>query len=226
MGMWVITGASRGIGLQISLTALERGHDVLGTVRKAADAKRIERFGIEAALLDVNEPASVNKLRRRLNGMAVDVLVNNAAVGGGTSELLRLNCANLWRFMQTNVCGPLSVTRALLQNLRRGNRHLVVNMTTRMASLCEAGLDEHAISYEYRISKVALNMATRCVAREFPDLTFLLLHPGWVKTRMGGPRAPIEPAAAAAAIYDCILRSRRPGSAAFIEALTRRPISW
>ena len=95
---------------------------------------------------------------------------------------------------RVNALGPLLLTRALLQNLRAGDRRLVVNVSTNLASLSRTGTEDAAGWYAYRASKAALNMMTRCLAAELAPEGFacVALHPGWVRTDMGGAGAPLS----------------------------------
>jgi NAD(P)-dependent dehydrogenase (short-subunit alcohol dehydrogenase family) len=118
----------------------------------------------------------------------VDVLFNNAGVSSKSPKLELCTKEELTRVLAINSIGPVLVTKALLANVRRGERKLVVNITSQLGSIArnEGG------SYGYRASKAALNMFTSCMAKEHKDVTFIAMHPGWVQTDMGGQNAPLK----------------------------------
>jgi NAD(P)-dependent dehydrogenase (short-subunit alcohol dehydrogenase family) len=176
-GTWVLTGATRGIGFHLARAARSAGEDVSGTVRTKAAGRRLASAGIAAEMLDVADAASIREFAKRLANTSVDVLINNAAIGGGANELRLQKTADILRFVEVNTCGALLVTRALASNIRNSHCRLVVNVSSRMASIRGTADDEHPCAYAYRISKAALNMATQCLAREFEDVTFLALAP-------------------------------------------------
>jgi NAD(P)-dependent dehydrogenase (short-subunit alcohol dehydrogenase family) len=198
---WIVTGAGRGIGLSLVHTLDKRGSRVIAGVRRPGEAvsRLPERARVEA--LDVADAASVEAFARRLEGTPVDALVNNAGIGGEEEDLERLDVEGLLDYFRVNSLGPLRLVRALLPLLRKGRRKLVVNVTSRMGSLAQ---NEGGGYYGYRSSKAALNMITRNLALELgPEgFTCVAVHPGWVRTRMGGPGAPLSPRESAVKLVD------------------------
>jgi NAD(P)-dependent dehydrogenase (short-subunit alcohol dehydrogenase family) len=153
--------------------------------------------------LDVRNDAQVGALAAALRGAAVDVLVNNAGIAGDWSTTLgTFDVEEALRCFDTNALGAVRVTRALVPNLRAA-RGKVVNMTSRMGSIGDNGSGR---SYAYRMAKAALNMATRNIAHELKGFggIAIALHPGWVKTEMGGDGATEEIADAVARLVRSI----------------------
>jgi NAD(P)-dependent dehydrogenase (short-subunit alcohol dehydrogenase family) len=193
----VVTGANRGIGLGLTRAYAARGAEVWATARRPGDAKELLALARESGgrvrvhELDVRDDAQVAALAAALGGASVDVLINNAGIAGNWSTTLAtFDVEEALRCFDTNALGAVRVTRALVPNLR-ASRGKVVNMTSRMGSIGDNGSGR---SYAYRLSKAALNMATRNIAHELKGFggIAVALHPGWVKTEMGGDGATEE----------------------------------
>jgi len=188
----VVTGASRGIGLELCRQYQARGDAVIGVCRAVGQGLR--DLGIDVIEgVDVSEPASCQVLAGGLAGRSIDILVNNAGIlARDTLETLDFEVAR--RQFVVNSLGPLLVTRALLPNLERGSRVGIVS--SRMGSI---GDNRSGGFYGYRMSKAAANMAGVNLALDLADrgIAVMLLHPGMVATDMTGHRGiPIEAAAA------------------------------
>ena len=199
---WLITGASRGIGLEFVKQLLASGHDVIGTCRNpdgARDFWEIQadyKTRFRSLKLDVSDSLSIEAAAAKLSGLPIDVLVNNAGILRGNDDdgLMTLSFDDVIKSFQINAVGPMKVTRALIPNLRLASAPKVINITSRMGSLDD---NKSGGYYGYRMSKTALNMFTSCLKSEFKDVISVALHPGWVKTDMGGASAPTE-------IYDSV----------------------
>ncbi|MBX3376489.1 MAG: SDR family oxidoreductase [Phycisphaeraceae bacterium] len=187
MGVVLITGANRGIGLELARQMAARGRKVIGTARRPEEAAELQKVA-KVIALDVADEASVEGMAREVGDEAVDVLFNNAGVSSKSPKLEVCTKEELTRVLAINSIGPVLVTKALLGNVRKGERKLVVNVTSQLGSIArnEGG------SYGYRASKAALNMFTSCMAKEHKDVTFIAMHPGWVQTDMGGKNAPLK----------------------------------
>jgi len=201
----LITGAGRGIGLALAHILTHReAHTVIGTLRNPKDAQQadaLKALGAEIESLDVSDDASIAALGERLKGRPIDVLVNNAGVSSTQSRLADLTGEELRRVFQINAFAPMLVTRALMPSLRAGTRKVVMNISSQLGSIAN---NRGGSSYPYRASKSALNQLTRSQSAELaPDgFTCFIVHPGWVKTDMGGPGAPLSPEDSAAALAD------------------------
>ncbi|MEZ6233986.1 MAG: SDR family oxidoreductase [Phycisphaerales bacterium] len=199
----VVTGASRGIGLGLVKAMVSRRHAVIGTVRKDGDAAAVREAGASVEVVDVGDEGSIKALGARLGGRGIDVLVNNAGMSVSSATMADVDAEAMVRVFRVNAVGPLLVTRALLGNLRAGGRRVVVNISSVMGSI---GADAGPGSYIYRTSKTALNMVNRCLGKELAGEGFccVVMHPGWVRTDMGGSEAPLSVEESAAGLAGVI----------------------
>ncbi|MGE0172217.1 MAG: SDR family oxidoreductase [Oligoflexales bacterium] len=191
----LVTGANRGIGLGLVNQALKTGYNVFATCRNpdgARDLWELEhtyKDRLQILPLDVSDSTSVKNLKDRMpTNLAIDLLVNNAGIyQGGHKPLTEVNLADVEAMLNVNTIAPMRVTQALLPFLERAPNPVVANMSSKMGSIAD---NTSGASYGYRMSKTALNMFTKSLSIDFPKITAVVLHPGWVKTRMGGDGAP------------------------------------
>ena len=190
----LVTGANRGIGLELCRQLNDAGWSVIGACRSGSDALA----GVAEVLdgVDVADDAVVSVLRERLGDRAIDLLINNAGI------LQRQSLGNLdWDGMrkqfEVNALGPLRVTSALLDNLAPGAKVAIV--TSRMGSIDDNTSGSH---YGYRMSKAAVNIAGVSLARdlEHRGIPVILLHPGHVRTDMTRGSGQVDAATAAAGL--------------------------
>lgn len=188
---WLVTGANRGLGLEMARQLVHRGDTVIATARDVAGATALAGLGVRVEPLEVADADSVAALALRLDGAPIDVVVNNAGYGTRAPTLADLDVAELEHYFRVNAMGPLRVTKALLPNLRAGGARRVVQVTSKMGSIAD---NQRGGSYGYRASKAALNMINQSLSVDLREdgFTCVVLHPGWVKTDMGGARAPLD----------------------------------
>jgi len=216
----VITGANRGIGLELARQYLAHGHDVVAAVRRPDEAPALRALDASERLLvqacDVTDDASVAALGAALDGLAVDVLVNNAGVMGRMQALVDLDLADVMRTIDTNALGALRVTARVLPALLRGATRKIVNVTSGMGSI---GDNTSGGAYGYRMSKAALNMACRSMAVDLraQGVVAVVVNPGWVKTDMGGRSAPTPVEESAAKLIALIDRIGPSESGSFLD---------
>lgn len=191
----VITGANRGIGLELARQYVARGEVVEATVRDPARATELQALASESPgrlrlhACDVRDEQSVRAFARGLAAGGVDLLINNAGVKGAMESLEGQDLKDVMNTFDANTLGPIRVTRALLPRLREGPTKKLAHISSNLGSITDnttGGL------YGYRMSKVALNMANRSMAVDLREegMVCLVLSPGWVKTDMGGQSAP------------------------------------
>lgn len=191
----LITGAGRGIGLEFARQYAADGWTVLATVRDPAKGAPLAALGrqVEVHLLDVTDRASIAKLARELRDRPIDVLICNAGIYGDRpkQEFGAVDWTEWEAVLKTNVMAPLALAENFVDHLGRGERKLIVMMTSQMASTEEAS----GGAYIYRTSKAALNNVAKNLAEDLVSrgITVLAMDPGWVKTDMGGVSAPLTP---------------------------------
>lgn len=192
----LITGANRGLGLEFSKQYRAAGWKVIATARRPEEAADLKALGegVRIVTLDVTRPESVAALAATLAKTPIDLLINNAGQGVGLEPgaLGALKIDDFERVMQVNAIGPVRMTQALLPNLRAGKGKVIVGISSGLGSL---EWNRSGGYYGYRESKVALEMFMRSLAAELKGEGFICiaLDPGWVKTDMGGPNAPLTP---------------------------------
>jgi NAD(P)-dependent dehydrogenase (short-subunit alcohol dehydrogenase family) len=191
----VITGAGRGIGLALARSYVAAGATVIRTLRDPT-ASAEPALG-EVLPLEVADAGSVAALAEALADRPIDVLINNAGIIGpqGPSSL-ETDFDGFLNTLKINTLGPLRVTQALLPNLRL-SKHAprVAIISSRMGSLSYAKSDDIA----YRASKAAVNKIAQALATDLaPEgIAVASIHPGWVRTDMGGADADIDPVTSA-----------------------------
>ncbi len=193
----VITGANRGIGLELARHYQTAGWKVTGVCRE--DSTELNNLASTIiAGIDVTNPACVEMLAVKLSGQTVDLLINNA--GLLQDEVLgSINYDSLRVQMEVNAYAPLRICETLLPNLRKGSK--IANITSRMGSIAD---NDSGGRYGYRASKAAFNALGKSLAVDLKPrgIAIAQLHPGYVKTRMvkfGGLITPEESAAGLAA---------------------------
>ena len=220
----VVTGANRGLGLELCRQLKHAGAHVVGTARDPQTAVDLRALEVRVEALDVAEAESVESFAARLGDSKVDLLINNAGVGGAGEGIANLDFEDVERKLQVNTLGAMRVTQALLPNLRRGKGRKIAHLTSRMGSIGDNGEGGY---YAYRISKAALNMFNRSLAVELVGQGFVcvVLHPGWVRTRMGGATAPQTPEESARGMIELITRLRRQDTGRFFD-FTGAELPW
>ncbi len=181
MATYLVTGANRGIGLEFCQQLKERGNEVIATCRSST--KELDEIGVRIETdVDITSGESVLKLVQEIRGMKIDVLIQNAGILEKNS-LSNLDPESIRRQFEVNALSPLCFTRAMLNNLTKGSK--VILMTSRMGSIDD---NCSGSSYGYRMSKVALCMAGKSLSIDLRPMgvSVALLHPGLVSTRMTG----------------------------------------
>jgi len=201
----LITGANRGIGLELARQYAAAGWDVIGCCRKPkeADALKALKGNVEVKALDVAKPASITRLAAALKGRPIDVLLNNAGILGRRAGFGKAESKEFLGVMQVNVLGPLLMAESFWPLVKRSKLKKIVAITSGMGSISGGA---NGGSYAYRSSKAALNMIMKNLGNDLSakGITTAAISPGWVKTDMGGKSAPLAVGDSAAGIIKVI----------------------
>ncbi len=224
----LITGANRGIGLEFARQYAAEGADVIACCRapeKADALNALAKTGrLEVMALDVTSPNSVAALKAALGGRPIDVLINNAGVGGPRNEPGGAIDFDAWvETLKTNSIAPMLVSLALHDNLKAGKLKKLVTITSMMGSIANHG----GGAYAYRASKAAVNSVMHGLSKEWAKegIAVGIFHPGWVKTDMGGAGAPVTPQDSVKGLRAQIARLNASNSGAYLD-YAGKEIAW
>ena len=200
----LITGASRGLGLEHAKQYLEKDWEVIATARNpeaSPGLKALESNGsrlLRTVTLDVTDHERVEALAAELAGESLDILLNNAGTYGPKSAFEGMHYQSLesmdyelWREMhEINVMAVFKVAVCFKPHLEAAANPLLVNMSSDLGSIANNAMGQ---AHAYRSSKSALNMLTKGMAIEWQNITVIAMAPGWCRTDLGGPEAPVDP---------------------------------
>ncbi len=205
----LVVGASRGLGLGLAAELASRGWNVVGTVRDEAGAARLAAAGARVERVDIADHASAAALARSLAGEIFDLVFINAGIKGPEhQDAAQASDDEIATLFLVNAVAPVRIARALLDRVRDGIG-IVAFMSSDLGNI--AGNSDGYIEL-YRASKAALNSLVRSFTASIGGrrITVLAVHPGWVRTDMGGAEAPLSVEASCRGIADVV--ERRAGS--------------
>jgi NAD(P)-dependent dehydrogenase (short-subunit alcohol dehydrogenase family) len=217
----LVVGASRGIGLGVVKEFLARGWDVIATARQPAKAAALSDLSrshpgrVEIATLDMNDAERLDGFAEGLKGRTLDAVLINAGITGPAHQSANaVTAQEIGALMFTNAIAPIRLARHLINRIRGGTG--VLGFTSSMMG--SIALNQGG-SELYRASKAALNSLTRGMWGEVRGrgITLLTLHPGWVRTDMGGPAAPVSVEASARGLVDVMEREKGRHRHVFID---------
>ena len=215
----VVTGANRGLGLELTRQLLAAGDEVVATAREPKSADELQKVAAASdgrgtvVRLDVADPAGVEAASLQIGERfeAVDLLVNNAGIWsapgrperGSAGPLADLRAEPVLEVLRVNAVGPILVTQALASHLAAARPGVVVNLSSGLGSIAGVGSRGNVA---YGMSKAALNMLTRHLAAELAasGTIVVAMSPGWVATDMGGASAPLTPAESVRGILNVV----------------------
>jgi len=219
----LITGTSRGIGLEMVKYGIEQNWRVFACCRHPQQASSLLSVAslasgrVSVHVADMNELATIQALAYELRNEAIDILINNAGVYGSDKNSFGNVDAQSWlKTFQVNSIAPLKVAEALIEQLRLGDKKIIACMTSKMGSMADNG---YGNSYIYRSSKAALNAVVKSMSIDLRDdgIKCVALHPGWVKTDMGGPNAEITARESVTRLFNIILSLKLKDSGRFVD---------
>lgn len=193
----LITGSNRGIGLELVRQYADDNWHVFACCRLPEDADDLQKLAssnknISIHALDVSNSLQISALASELKDTSIDILFNNAGIYGpynanfgNTDEQQWLECFSI------NTISPMKVTEAFVNHVANSQLKIIASMSSKMGSMADNGSGG---SYLYRSSKAALNAVMTSVAIDLKPqgIKVAIMHPGWVKTDMGGPNAEIS----------------------------------
>jgi NAD(P)-dependent dehydrogenase (short-subunit alcohol dehydrogenase family) len=225
MPVVLVTGANRGLGFEFAKQYLADGWRVIATVREPSRAEALRALPGKAEIhpLDVTDFAAAAKLGKSLAHEPIDVLIANAGVSGPRAMPAQEVDAAAWgEVFRVNTMAPLAVAGAFLEALGHGGQRKAIAISSRLGSMAE---NNDGGMYVYRSSKAALNAVWRSFALDNPSLIATMLHPGWVRTDMGGPSAPVSPPESVAGMRKVIAGLGKPDSGRFFN-YDGTPLPW
>jgi NAD(P)-dependent dehydrogenase (short-subunit alcohol dehydrogenase family) len=191
----LITGANRGIGLELTRLYAEAGDTVFAFCRSPQAAENLKELAgrsggrVTVHEMDVSDENSIRAAASAIGGRAVDILINNAGIKGGTDQSLESPDTADWiESFKVMTIGPFRVVQTFLRNLRAASNPKVMTITSQIGAMAwpTGGF------YSYAAAKAGVNRVSRALAVDLKDQVIVnVIHPGWVKTDMGGPSADI-----------------------------------
>ena len=211
MSTVVVTGANRGLGLELTRVYAGRGDRVIAACRNPADATELTALTDYVHAVDMGDAQSIATFIDVIGDRTVDIVINNAGIdarnlGATDSErdVLTQTPEQLMRQIEVNAVGPWLLGRGLLPQLRRSDNARIVNVTSQIGSMEVSQRIGRDVGYA--VSKAALNMITVKLAVRLRDesITAIALHPGFLRTDMGGSAATMGPDESARQIADTV----------------------
>ena len=203
----LITGSNRGIGLELVRTFVDRNWHVLACCRRPHQAVELsaiaEESGGRVAIhpLDVADSEQIRSLVETCGDRSIDILFNNAGIAGPSPQRFGPIDTGEWlETLRINTLAPYHMAVAFVEQVARSRRRIIATIGSQLGSIAD---NTSGGRYAYRTSKAAVHMVMKGLAVDLADrrITSVALHPGWVKTNIGGPQAPVSPAESAAGLY-------------------------
>jgi NAD(P)-dependent dehydrogenase (short-subunit alcohol dehydrogenase family) len=220
----VITGANRGLGLELARVFASRGDEVWAGCRRPAEATELRSLTANVLAIDVGNAASIEQFATAVGDTPLDVLINNAGVDGRAlgvpddeRDVLQLDAELVLDEIRVNAIGPMLVSRLLVGALRAASNPRIVNISSTVGSMEVARRIGRDVGYV--TSKAALNMITVKLANrlEADRIIAVAVHPGLLRTALATPRGDLEdPAVGAAELVKLIDGLTREHSGSFV----------
>jgi NAD(P)-dependent dehydrogenase (short-subunit alcohol dehydrogenase family) len=222
MATILITGANRGIGLELSRQYLAAGNRIYACCRNPDSADNLNALanesegGLSVHPMDVSSEASIKACAEELYGTAIDIVINNAGISGGDHQTIGDADLDAWlHTIQVNTIGPFRVAEAFKAHLDAAANPKLITISSQVG----ASTFNMPGKYAYASSKAAVNKVMQNLASEWHSAGIIvgLLHPGWVQTDMGGAEAEITTEASAKGIRDVVEKMTLADSGKFFK---------
>jgi len=210
MGSILVTGSNRGIGLELVRSFAAKSWRVFAACRDPESAEELQELRSGHSLLsvhrlDVADGEAIKRLAAELRDLPIDILFNNAGIFGPAHQGFGETDAAGWlETLRVNTIAPLLMAECFVDNVSRSNRRIIASVGSLLGSLSDNTSGGY---YAYRTSKAGVHMVMRGLAADLAarGVIAVSFHPGWVRTRMGGTRAPVLPEQSAAGIQRVLL---------------------
>lgn len=230
MNTVLVTGANRGIGLEFVKQYAKANDKILACCRAPEKAVALQELSkahpsITILPLDVTDPQSIKALAEQLKNETIDILINNAGIYGESKQQLgHVPTESFEKVFLTNAVGPFKMVEAFVEQVSKSKLKIIVSISSILGSIQES---DSTNTYAYSASKAALNKIMRCLSVDLRNkgIGVLTMHPGWVKTDMGGPNAQVDVTTSVAGLRKVILQNAHKNSGAFY-SYTGEEIPW
>lgn len=223
----MITGANRGIGFELVREYNADGARIFSCCRNPQSAGRLQSLAAKSGgritihQVDVTDPAEIAALKQELGSTPIDILINNAGISDGHETGVDYN---VWeKVFRVNSIAPYRVSTAFRANLAASTEKKLATISSHLGSIA----DNTGGRTAYRASKAAVNQVMKGLAAEYrvDGITVIILHPGWVRTDMGGAQAPVSPVDSARGLKGVIAAATLENTGKFID-YQGRALPW
>lgn len=227
----LITGANRGIGLALCKLAAESGWVIHACCRQLSNATELKALQkqyqkqIQCHILDVRNEQQLASLQDTIGSDPIDVLINNAGIHALEASQFGSSADETWQeAVHVNLLAPMKMMELFVDNVASSTMKIIANISSKMASMDDNGSGG---AYAYRATKAALNAVSVSAAHDLKhrDIIVMILHPGWVRTDMGGPNGEISVTESAARLFAMINTADMKQSGQFLD-IDGSEIAW
>jgi NAD(P)-dependent dehydrogenase (short-subunit alcohol dehydrogenase family) len=227
----LVTGANRGLGLEFARQYASDGWKVYAACRDPDTARELGRLAagsggqVDVLALDVTDTAGIRASAKSLSRETIDVLINNAGIGSPKNQRLgSLDYAAWAHVLEVNTLGPMRVVEAFVDHVAKSGEKKIVTLTSAMGSIAD---NASGGSYAYRSSKAAVNIVMKSLSIDLASrgITCVVVHPGWVRTSMGGPGGKLDPPESVAALRR-LIAGLKPGDSGRFFNYDGKPYPW
>jgi len=227
----LITGANRGIGLALCQLTAAQGWTIHACCRQLKKAKELKELqaqypeNIQCHVLDVKSHKSLEALQESIGSTPIDVLINNAGVHALAASKFGDSADDAWQeAVGVNLLAPMKMMELFVDNIATSTMKTIANISSKMGSIDDNGSGG---AYAYRATKAALNAVSVSAAHDLKhrDIIVMILHPGWVRTDMGGPHGEISVSESAIQLLDMITNADMNKSGRFLD-IDGSEIAW
>jgi len=220
----LVTGANRGLGLELTRSFAAKGWRVFACCRTpekadALNAMAAEREALTVHRLDVTDGGAIAALAHSLSKETIDILFNNAGIRGPEKQEFGETDVEGWlETFRVNTIAPMKMAEAFVGHVAASGRRVIATMGSVMGSIAE---NSSGGLYAYRTSKAAVHMVMKGLSADLAErgIVSVVFHPGWVRTRMGGEEAPLSPPESAAGLTKVLLGRSPAANSRFFDYL-------